>query len=773
MDTTASDPFPALDLLHPALGYPWLARVEEETWHAAFAAGRRLLELTGIDAPDARWAVSARNEERGPRVAILVGGQMLFSLEFLAESGQTRFRFQVPQDAELLPGMVRHAGFQPAVGVGQMVTATELLHPDTWMRATAEVAREELNRVTRSQYLGFNVPTLQNAFLSPAVEREFIAFVRAPLGHQLTATYTRVLDSRTGREIPIRGQLPGEEHFVPGVYLAFCRRAGIAAAPVRRRYTHYLELLREFAERWVAPDEVLRAAHAAALGSEEVAPDPEHLHCAAAILHTVFDYLPSTFKKEMDSESSNPEPEEFLYNGEPFDPERFTGGYWMLKVGENGRFWELFRQEGIGGIGYENWPDLMQYESRDAIYADIPVREPEWKGKNYNHTLALWQFSRDIKVGDIVIAASGRRVYLGVGIVTRSYEFVPGNELPHRVGVDWVRAGKWRTGDSLALKTLLDIKQYDTEEVKFWPRLILNQIFNNSAADSTPLGPVDDFLADSFLPEATLRPMLTALRGKKNIILQGPPGTGKTFVAKRLAYALMGEKAPERVVAVQFHQSYSYEDFVQGFRPREGGGFERRDGVFYRFCERARLDPDHAYVFVIDEINRGNVSKVFGELMLLMEADKRGEEYRVQLTYSAGDEHFYIPENVHFIGTMNTADRSLALVDYALRRRFAFFHVPPAFNAQLKAHLLENVGLSEALATSVLARMRGLNDIIRQDANLGEGFEVGHSYFCNPPHGSENEWFSAIIDQEVGPLLREYWFDNRAEADRHIAALKA
>jgi MoxR-like ATPase len=284
---------------------------------------------------------------------------------------------------------------------------------------------------------------------------------------------------------------------------------------------------------------------------------------------------------------------------------------------------------------------------------------------------------------------------------------------------------------------------------------------------------VDDFLADSFLPEATLRPMLTALRGKKNIILQGPPGTGKTFVAKRLAYALMGEKAPERVVAVQFHQSYSYEDFIQGFRPREGGGFERRDGVFYRFCERARRDPDHTYVFVIDEINRGNVSKVFGELMLLMEADKRGEEYRVQLTYSAGDEHFYIPENVHFIGTMNTADRSLALVDYALRRRFAFFHVPPAFNAQLKAHLLENVGLSEALATSVLARMRGLNDIIRQDANLGEGFEVGHSYFCNPPHGSENEWFSAIIDQEVGPLLREYWFDNRAEADRHIAALKA
>jgi MoxR-like ATPase len=634
-------------------------------------------------------------------------------------------------------------------------------------------------------------PFLHALFASPDQAREYLEVIlddRKPVESRLeyaAREATRILkahrpdwnahsqDERTLSALWAAIDPRNHAPYTAGVYLAFCRRAGIAAAPVRRRYTHYLELLREFAERWVAPDEALRAAHAAALGSEEVAPDPEHLHCAAAILHTVFDYLPSTHKKEMDSESSNPEPEEFLYNGEPFDPERFTGGYWILKVGENGRFWELFRQEGIGGMGYENWPDLMQYESRDAIYADIPAREPEWKGKNYNHTLALWQFSRDIKVGDIVIAASGRSEYLGVGIVTRSYEFVPGNELPHRVGVDWVRAGKWRSGDSLALKTLLDIKQYDTEEVKFWPRRILQRIFNNSASDSTPLGPVDDFLADSFLPEATLRPMLTALRGKKNIILQGPPGTGKTFVAKRLAYALMGEKAPERVVAVQFHQSYSYEDFIQGFRPREGGGFERRDGVFYRFCERARLDPDHAYVFVIDEINRGNVSKVFGELMLLMEADKRGEEYRVQLTYSAGDEHFYIPENVHFIGTMNTADRSLALVDYALRRRFAFFHVPPAFNAQLKAHLLENVGLSEALATSVLARMRGLNDIIRQDANLGEGFEVGHSYFCNPPHGSENEWFSAIIDQEVGPLLREYWFDNRAEADRHIAALKA
>jgi MoxR-like ATPase len=269
--------------------------------------------------------------------------------------------------------------------------------------------------------------------------------------------------------------------------------------------------------------------------------------------------------------------------------------------------------------------------------------------------------------------------------------------------------------------------------------------------------------------------MLRSLQAKKNVVLQGPPGTGKTFIARRLAYALMREKDPERLLAVQFHQSYSYEDFIQGYRPREGGGFERRNGVFYRFCEKARQDPDRDYVFLIDEINRGNLSKIFGELMMLIEADKRGEEHRLQLAYSEENEFFHIPANVHFIGTMNTADRSLALVDYALRRRFAFHPVQPQFQEKLLAHLRGHVGVSRAMAERVMTRLQALNAVIVQDPNLGEGFAVGHSYFCQTPTGDpdEQQWYDHIIEHEIAPLLREYWFDHPEVADRHIAALLA
>lgn len=274
-------------------------------------------------------------------------------------------------------------------------------------------------------------------------------------------------------------------------------------------------------------------------------------------------------------------------------------------------------------------------------------------------------------------------------------------------------------------------------------------------------------LSEVFMEEEELERIVTSLEYKKNIILQGPPGTGKTFLAKRLAFLMLGEKDNSKIEMIQFHQSYSYEDFMQGYRPHEDGTFKLENGVFYRFCKRAQADPDRKYFFIIDEINRGNLSKIFGELMLLIEKDKRGKKYAVSLTYTTSSElKFYIPENVYLIGTMNTADRSLAVVDYALRRRFAFINLMPIFNDKFKNHLVNNA--DEAIVEKIMQRVGQLNELIKTDKNLGTGFQIGHSYFCEPDNmaGDEN-WYRFVIENEVGPLLEEYWFDNLDVAESH------
>jgi hypothetical protein len=284
---------------------------------------------------------------------------------------------------------------------------------------------------------------------------------------------------------------------------------------------------------------------------------------------------------------------------------------------------------------------------------------------------------------------------------------------------------------------------------------------------------MEDALADLFVPEERLREALELLRAKHNLVLQGPPGVGKTFVAQRLAYLLMGRRDPARIEPVQFHQSYSYEDFVQGYRPTEAGGFERRDGLFVRFCNRIRASPGPA-AFLIDEINRGNLSKILGELMLLIESDKRGPEWAVSLAYARdGEQRFSVPENLFLIGTMNTADRSLAMVDYALRRRFVFVPLPPAFGTPQFNRYLTVHGLSPSLVERITSRFTTLNDAIRADTkHLGEGFEIGHSYFCHPPAdpADHDRWYARIIRTEIRPLLAEYWYD---DPDRVLDAVTA
>lgn len=278
----------------------------------------------------------------------------------------------------------------------------------------------------------------------------------------------------------------------------------------------------------------------------------------------------------------------------------------------------------------------------------------------------------------------------------------------------------------------------------------------SAAADPYSL---EDALETLFLDQQEIEEILLLWKAKKNIVLQGPPGVGKSFAAEKLAFSLMEEAEHDRVGFAQFHQSYSYEDFVEGFRPTEKG-FELRAGKFVQFCRQAEADPENRYVFVIDEINRGNLSKILGELMLLIEGDKRGPSWAMPL--ASGKVPFHVPPNVFLMGLMNTADRSLAVVDYALRRRFAFIDLKPKLrSAKFAAHLVKN-GVEQAILLRLVERVSTLNDEITTDTmNLGPGFAIGHSFFCGKPLASETSvsWFRRIVKTEIAPLLREYWFD--------------
>ena len=267
-----------------------------------------------------------------------------------------------------------------------------------------------------------------------------------------------------------------------------------------------------------------------------------------------------------------------------------------------------------------------------------------------------------------------------------------------------------------------------------------------------------DFLREVYMTEKRYENLVAVLRNKKNIILQGAPGVGKTFAARRLAWSMMKKKDDSRIEFVQFHQNYSYEDFMMGYKPVEDG-FELKYGIFYRFCQKAANQPDKEFFFIIDEINRGNMSKIFGELLMLIEKDYRGT--KATLAYNGLS--FSVPKNLYIIGMMNTADRSLAMIDYALRRRFSFFEMEPGFDSE--GFIRYQNALNNETLNELVNKVKDLNREISLDKSLGKGFCIGHSYFCGRDVCTE-EWLHSIVDYDILPMLSEYWFDDANKLQR-------
>ncbi|MDY4870794.1 MAG: AAA family ATPase [Faecalicoccus sp.] len=437
------------------------------------------------------------------------------------------------------------------------------------------------------------------------------------------------------------------------------------------------------------------------------------------------------------------------------DEDVHTVRYWLYAPGEGSCMWDEFYTSGIMAIGWGEIGDLSTFDSKDAM--KIKMREVIDESLSYkNATHATWQFANEMKIGDIVFVKKGMHQIIGRGVVMSDYEYddTRDDEYKNIRQVDWTHNGEWPHPGQAVMKTLTDITSYTDYVEK------LNSLFEDETEEDAedvektyPSYTKEDFLSEVFMPEEEYEKLSGILRIKKNIILQGAPGVGKTFAAKRIAFSMMGVKDVERVMMVQFHQSYSYEDFIMGFRPSTDG-FELKRGAFYNFCKKAEIDGDNDYFFIIDEINRGNLSKIFGELFMLIENDKRGVS--LQLLYS--DEKFSVPKNIYIIGMMNTADRSLAMLDYALRRRFAFFEIKPGFTTD--GFREYRMSLENEKFDKLIACVESLNNVISNDESLGDGFCIGHSYFCNLlPDTIDDQVLSGIVEYELIPLLKEYWFD--------------
>lgn len=430
-------------------------------------------------------------------------------------------------------------------------------------------------------------------------------------------------------------------------------------------------------------------------------------------------------------------------------------------------------------------------------YTNEPVINPKPVSTNYwwlNANPKIWKFS-DIPVGEedfysLYNEKGNKRKMFKNFLEAKKDEIVIGYEAsPVMKIVAICRISKEQDGERIYFEKTEDLRNsIDYSLLKEQPELEKMQYFKNSQGSlyklsqeeydiimeiiqkhnslSSPEDNVDvnkytkeDFLNEVYIQEESYNRLVSVLKRKKNIILQGAPGVGKTFAARRLAHSIIEAKNDEQVAFIQFHQSYSYEDFMMGYKP-DGNGFKLEFGIFYEFCKKASEQTDKDFFFIIDEINRGNMSKIFGELLMLIESDYRRDE-EVILAYNHMP--FKIPDNLYIIGLMNTADRSLAMIDYALRRRFSFFEMNPAFDSDGFRSYQKSI--DNAKFDELVLKINELNKEIETDNSLGRGFCIGHSYLCNIKN-CKDEILKNIIEFDIIPMLKEYWFEDKNKVQK-------
>ena len=441
----------------------------------------------------------------------------------------------------------------------------------------------------------------------------------------------------------------------------------------------------------------------------------------------------------------------------------FKKNHWVIACGINSNQWDNFKNNNLIAIGWDNLGDLSKFKSKKEIFDKLKYERSEGDPDPRNDALCCYDFVNSMKVNDLVFVKKGTSKLVAYGKIIGDYKYDENlSEYRNIRSVEWINI-KENEIDPITGKTLTNFNKYP-ETVEKYLKLMAND--NNKDLELNEL-------KDTFFSEEFFNNIIDTLKVKKNIILQGPPGTGKTFISKKLAERITGKK--ENIFSIQFHQSYSYEEFVVGYKPNSEGNFALQKGSLIQICEKAKQNENENFVMFIDEINRANISKVFGELLSLIENDKRGPENAVKILYSENDINFYIPGNLYFICAMNTADRSLKMVDYALRRRFSFFEFKPEFDKPEFKNFLKDKNVNAKTIDRIVNNISKVNQQISDDNfELGDGYCIGHSYFCPKGNSSDSfgdQWYEQIIEYEIKPLINEYYFDKPDQAKELIDTL--